>query len=105
MINRRQKAFSAEDTKALAQKFHAFRAGEDVDELGAFYGATTDEIAKQDYILTPGRYVGVAEEEDDGVPFEQKMATMTATLKKQFIESARLEEEIRKNLSILGYDI
>jgi len=49
--------------------------------------------------------VGVAEEEDDGVPFSEKMATLTATLKEQFAESARLEEEIRKNLSILGYEI
>jgi len=67
--------------------------------------ATTEEIAKQEYILTPGRYVGVAEEEDDGVPFVEKMATLTATLGEQFVESVRLEGEIRKNLSALGYEI
>jgi len=105
MLDRKQKAFDAEDTKALAEKFHAFRNGEDVDELGAYYSATTEEIAKQEYILTPGRYVGVAEEEDDGVPFGERMATLTATLKEQFEESARLESEIKKNLAGLGYEV
>jgi len=55
--------------------------------------------------LTPGRYVGVAEEEDDGVPFAEKMAELSATLKEQFEESHRLEDEIRKNLGVLGYEV
>ncbi len=105
MIDRKQRAFSSEDIKAIAEKFHAFRNGEDVNELGKYYAATTEEIAKQDYILTPGRYVGVAEEEDDGVPFSEKMAELTATLKEQFEASHRLEAEIRKNLSALGWEI
>ena len=105
MIDRKQRAFSLEDIKAIADKFHAFRNGEDVNELGKYYAATTEEIAKQDYILTPGRYVGVAEEEDDGVPFNEKMAELTATLKEQFEASHKLEAEIRKNLSALGWEI
>ena len=105
MIDRKQRAFAPEDIKAIAQKFHAFRDGEDVNELGKYYAATTEEIAKQEYILTPGRYVGVAEEEDDGIPFSEKMAELTTTLKEQFEESHRLEDEIRKNLSVLGWEI
>jgi len=106
MLDRKQKAFSDEDTKGIAKVFNAFRANEDYkDILGKYKSATTQEIAKQEYILTPGRYVGVAEVEDDGVPFKEKMATLTATLKEQFEESARLEDEIKKNLLGLGYEV
>ena len=62
-------------------------------------------IKKHDYVLTPGRYVGAAAEEDDGEPFADKMARLTATLKIQFEESDRLEAEIKKNLAGLGYDV
>ncbi len=105
MIDRKQRAFDDADTRGIADTFHAFRRGEDVDEPGAYYAATTEEIARQEYILTPGRYVGVAEEEDDGVPFGEKMTALTVTLKEQFAESARLEQEIRKNLARLGYEV
>lgn len=106
MISRKQRAFSKEDIKEIADTFHKFRSGKDYENIpGKYYAATTEEIAKQDYILTPGRYVGVAEEEDDGVPFNEKMAELTAKLKEQFKESARLEEEIRKNLAGLGYEV
>ena len=105
MIDRKQRAFDDADTRGIADAFHAFRRGEDVDEPGVYYSATTEEIARQEYILTPGRYVGVAEEEDDGVPFGEKMAALTATLGEQFEESARLEQEIRKNLAGLGYEV
>ena len=64
-----------------------------------------DGIKKHDYVLTPGRYVGAADEEDDGEPFADKMARLTATLKTQFAESDRLEAEIKKNLAGLGYEL
>ena len=106
MVDRAQKAFSDDDTKALADMLHKFRANTGYEDIaGEFYGATTEEIAKQEYILTPGRYVGTAEEEDDGIPFGEKMATLTATLSEQFKESARLEEMIKKNLAGLGYEV
>ena len=63
-----------------------------------------EEIAKHDHVLTPGRYVGAAEEEDDGEPFAEKMARLTAQLSEQFAESARLEEQIKENLAGLGYE-
>ena len=106
MLDRKQKAFSSDDTKAIADKFHAFRTATNYEDVaGAYYSATTEEIAKHEYVLTSGRYVGVAEEEDDGVPFSEKMETLSATLGEQFEESARLENEIRKNLMGLGYEI
>lgn len=65
--------------------------------------ATIDEIRKNGYILTPGRYVGMEEIEDDGIPFEEKMAELSATLYEQFAEAARLEAAIKRNLEVLGY--
>ena len=64
-----------------------------------------DEIQKHDYVLTPGRYVGAEESEEDDEAFAEKMQRLTAQLGEQFAESARLEAEIRKNLARLGYEI
>ena len=58
---------------------------------------------KHGYVLTPGRYVGIPPQEDDGEPFEEKMARLVAELKKQQAEAARLDEAIWKNLKALGY--
>ena len=63
----------------------------------------TPEIAAQGYVLTPGRYVGLAEQEEDGEPFEDKMERLVADLGAQFAEGARLEGQIRENLRRLGY--
>jgi type I restriction enzyme M protein len=106
MLDRKQRAFTEADIKGIADTFHAFRKGEGYEDiLGQYYEATSEEIAKQEYVLTPGRYVGVAEEEDDGIPFAEKMQGLTGMLKEQFEESARLEEEIKKSLAGLGYDV
>ncbi|GEM_PF-4534100 len=64
----------------------------------------TDEIRENGYVLTPCRYVGAAEIEHDGVPFEEKMAELSATLYEQFAEAYRLEATIKRNLEVLGYD-
>ncbi|MCQ8116875.1 endonuclease domain-containing protein [Methylomonas rosea] len=66
--------------------------------------ATLAEIQKHDYVLTPGRYVGAADVEDDGEAFAEKMARLTAQLKSQFEQSDKLEAEIKKNLAGLGYE-
>jgi type I restriction enzyme M protein len=63
------------------------------------------EIKKHNYVLTPGRYVGIKEEEDDGIPFEEKMKQLTAELAGQFAESAKLDDAIKKNLEGLGYGL
>ena len=67
--------------------------------------ATLEEITKHEFVLTPGRYVGAAAEEDDGEPFADKMARLTGQLKKQFEENERLEGQIKENLAGLGYDL
>ncbi|PCI21804.1 MAG: restriction endonuclease subunit M [Piscirickettsiaceae bacterium] len=74
------------------------------DIAGFCKSATLTDIQKHDYVLTPGRYVGAVPEEDDGEPFADKMARLTAQLKTQFEESDRLEGEIKKNLAGLGYE-
>ena len=65
--------------------------------------ATIDEIKSHSYVLTLGRYVGAEEIENDGVPFEEKMAEFSATLYQQFDKANQVEAVIRKNLEVLGY--
>ena len=99
------------DTRPIADLFHAWKTGEMVngvtyeDQAGFCKSATIEEIEKHDFVLTPGRYVGATEEEDDGIPFGEKMATLTSKLSEQFSESATLEAEIKKNLAGLGYEL
>lgn len=105
MIDRNHRDFSEEDIQKLADTFEAFQEGRLEDVAGFCKVATTEEITKQDYILTPGRYVGIEEVEDDGEPFEEKMARLTSELSEMFKESHKLEDEIRKNLEAIGYEI
>lgn len=93
------------DIKKIADTFQQFHDGTLEDEKGFCSVASIEDIAKQDYILTPGRYVGIAEQEDDGEPFEEKMARLTSEISKCFEESNRLQEEIKKNLEALGYEL
>jgi type I restriction enzyme M protein len=65
--------------------------------------ATTEEIRTHDHVLTPGRYVGAEEQEDDGEPFEEKMKRLAATLREQQAEGAKLDAAIAANLKELGY--
>ena len=94
-----------EDIARVAGTFHAWKRGEPVDEPGYAKAATLDDIRTHEHVLTPGRYVGAAAQEDDGEPFDQKMARLTATLSDQFAESARFEAAIRQNLAGLGYPL
>src|SRR5690606_19252638 len=73
------------------------------DILGFCKSATLEEIAAHGHVLTPGRYVGAEEVEDDGEPFEEKMQRLVAELNAQFAESAKLEQAIKANLEGLGY--
>ena len=105
MIDRKHRDFTEDDINKLADTFTAFQEGTLEDVAGFCAAVETEEIAKQDYILTPGRYVGIEEEEDDGEPFEEKMDRLTKELSGLFAESHKLEEEIRKNLGAIGYEI
>ncbi|MCB9351229.1 MAG: SAM-dependent DNA methyltransferase [Lewinellaceae bacterium] len=107
MIDRTQKELTEEDIAEIARTYRAWRGEEkdgDYEDIAGFCkAATLEEIKKHGYVLTPGRYVGIAEEEDDGVPFEEKMEALTETLYAQMKESEKLDEIIRKNLEVLGY--
>jgi type I restriction enzyme M protein len=93
------------DILKIASAFRAFNEGTLEDVKGYCAAVTTEEIAKQDYILTPGRYVGIEEQEDDGEPFEEKMVRLTGELSEMFSHSRELEDEIRKRLGALGFEI
>lgn len=106
MVTRRLRELSEDDIKKIADRYHSYQNDENYENVKGFcYSATTEEIKSNDYVLTPGRYVGVEETEDDGIPFEAKMKNITSELSKQFEESHKLEEEIRKNLKAIGYEI
>lgn len=105
MVNRRLREMTDEDIVRIAATFVAFDEGK-LEELKGYCAAvSTENIAKQDYILTPGRYVGIEEQEDDGEPFEEKMLRLTGELSEMFKRSHELEDEIRKRLGAIGYDI
>jgi len=93
------------DIQQLAKTYNDFIAGTLENKKGYWAVVTTEDIAKQDYILTPGRYVGIEEQEDDGEPFDDKMKRLTGELSEMFQKSHELEAEIKKNLGAIGYDI
>ena len=106
MVTRRLRELSEDDIKKVANTYHNYQNDENYEDVKGFcYSATTEEIKSNDYVLTPGRYVGVEEAEDDGIPFEEKMKNITSELSRQFEESHKLEEEIKKNLKAIGYEI
>ncbi|PIR00344.1 MAG: restriction endonuclease subunit M [Nitrospinae bacterium CG11_big_fil_rev_8_21_14_0_20_45_15] len=106
MKDRVLRDFTADDIKKLADTFHAWQMGEGYEDIAGFcYSATIEDMKKHDFVLTPGRYVGAADQEEDTEPFPEKMARLTAQLKSQFIEGDRLEAEIKKNLGGLGYEL
>lgn len=82
-----------------------FPRGQLEDVKGFCAVATTEQIASQDYILTPGRYVGIEEKEEDAEPFDEKMTRLTTELGELFAKSHELEDEIRKNLGVIGWKI
>ena len=123
MTDRTHRDLTDEDIARIADTYHAWKTTNDErrttnsdasprssslvvrryeDVPGFCKSATLDDIRGHGYVLTPGRYVGAAEVEDDGEPFDEKMARLTAELDAQFAESARMEAEIRRNLRGLG---
>ena len=96
------------DLQKIVTTYHTWRgekgAGKYEDLAGFCKSATTAEIAAHDHVLTPGRYVGAEEVEDDGESFSEKMPRLVAELHAQFAESAKLEQAINANLRGLGYD-
>ncbi|MDF1579912.1 MAG: N-6 DNA methylase [Desulfuromonadales bacterium] len=117
MKDRVLRDFKPEDIAKVADTFHVWQGAPDrhsreggnpevyEDIPGFCYSATLEEIKKHDFVLTPGRYVGAADEVEDGEPFAEKMARLTAQLQEQFARSSELEGQIKRNLAGLGYDV
>src|SRR5690554_126771 len=106
MRDRVLRDFTNDDIAKIADTFHAWQRGEGYEDVAGFCkAASLEEIRKHDFVLTPGRYVGAEEQEDDGEPFAEKMARLTGQLREQFAESDRLEAEIKRNLGGLGYEL
>ncbi|MBM9616638.1 SAM-dependent DNA methyltransferase [Desulfobulbus rhabdoformis] len=108
MVDRTHKELTSEDIAEIARTYHAWRGeakdGSYEDIPGFCKTANLAEIQGNDYVLTPGRYVGAAEIEDDGIPFEEKMAELSKTLYAQMAEGEKLDAVIRENLAGLGYE-
>lgn len=105
MVDRKHRDFTDEDISKLAKTFEDFQNGTLEDIKGFCAVVDTKDIEKQDYILTPGRYVGIEEQEDDGEPFDEKMKRLTSELSTMFEKSRELENEIRKKLGAIGYEV
>jgi type I restriction enzyme M protein len=105
MVTRKLRELSDEDISLIAQTFNDYTNGTLENQKGFCAVATIDEIAKQDFILTPGRYVGIEEQDDDGEPFEDKMNRLTSELSGLFAKGHELEKQIQANLKVLGYEI
>jgi type I restriction enzyme M protein len=116
LVDRVHRELTSEDLAKITSTYHAWRGDKEsrlsreggkpssyTDILGFCKSATTAEIAAHGFVLTPGRYVGAEELEDDGEPFEEKMPRLVAELNSQFEESAKLEHAIQANLRRLGY--
>jgi type I restriction enzyme M protein len=105
MISRKNREMTTEDIAKIAATFNAFHDGTLEDVKGFCAAVETADITKQDYILTPGRSVGIEEQEDDGEPFDEKMARLTTELSGLWKEQHRLEDEIRQRLGAIGFEI
>ena len=119
MMNRTTKELTADDIATIADTYHAWRSTPEElaervkrgdsrleqyeDQAGFCKVATIEEIKANDFVLTPGRYVGAAEQEDDGVAFETKMRELSKTLFEQMKQAEELDKAIRQNLEGLGY--
>lgn len=107
LVDRTRRELTDAEIQKIADTYHAWRgeknAGEYADVAGFCKSATLEEIRKHDHVLTPGRYVGAAEQEDDGEPFEEKMRRLSALWREQRAEGARLDALIEANLKELGF--
>jgi type I restriction enzyme M protein len=109
MVDRRHRQLTDEDIRRISETYHAWR-GEIRDKKyqdtpGFSKSASLEEIQTQRWILTPGRYVGVEEEEDDGEIFEEKMESLTAELAEQMKQGQKLDDEIKRNLESIGFNV
>lgn len=105
--DRVHREFTENDIQKIVNTYHTWRKNPEQysDEKGFCKSAQRDEIEKHGFVLTPGRYVGIIDAVDDGIPFEEKMKKLTETLKAQFAKEAEMNEEIKKQLAKIGFEI
>lgn len=106
MVTRKHRELSDEEIAKICATYHNWRDGRDEyqDVQGFCKSASLEEVRGHEYILTPGRYVGIEEAEDDSEPFDEKMARLTGELAEMFARSHKLEEEIKQRLGAIGYE-
>lgn len=105
MVTRKLRELTDEDISKIANAYNAYVEGTIEDEKGFCAVASTEEIAKQEYILTPGRYVGIEEQQEDDEPFEEKMTRLTKELSGLFEKSHELELNVREQIAKIGYKL
>ena len=105
MKSRKLRELTDEDIKKLGETYDKYEDGTLENKKGFCAVVSTEEIAKQGYILTPGRYVGIEEKEDDGEPFDDKMKRLTSELSEMFKQSEILQNEIKEKLKSIGWKI
>ena len=104
MVDRKVRELSEEDIQTIASAYHKWKRGLDYSDIVGFCkSATLEEIKKNDHILTPGRYVGIEDEQDDGT-FEERMSKLTQEMNMLFDESVRLHAEFKQRMEEIGYD-
>ena len=109
MVDRTHRELTDEDIARIADTYHAWRgeegAGDYADKLGFCKAASLEEVRRHGHVLTPGRYIGAAPQEEDDEPFEEKMTRLVAQLRDQQAEGARLDAAIEAHLAKLGFEM
>jgi len=107
MINRKNRVLEAEDVSKVADTYHNWlKQSEDYEDVKGFCkSATIEDIQKHKFVLTPGRYVGIPDEEDDGIPYQEKVDTLTTRLREQMNQAQELDQEIKIQLAKIGIEL
>lgn len=107
MADKTHREFSEEDIAKISETYHEWRKrdGKYEDIKGFCKSANIEEITKHNFVLTPGQYVSRKDEEDDGIPFEEKIFGLTTKLAEQIKKEKKLDEEIKKQLKNVGFDL
>ena len=105
--DRVHRVLAEEDINKISDTYHNWKKNPDKyeDIKGFCKSAERDEVEKHGFILTPGRFVGIKDVIDDGVPFEEKMQKLTTTLKEQFAKEEVMNAEIKKQLAKIGFSL
>jgi len=107
LISRKNKAFTDEDILKISDVYHNWRSkdGNYEDVQGFCKSSTIREVEENNFVLTPGRYVGTEDVEDDGISFEEKVSVISENLKSHFEQSIELQERIKLNLKKVGIEL